>query len=369
MDKQQVLGAIYAAFPEQPIPTPEVFPEHVHPIERVRTPEFLSELAGKSWRDLTPEFCVRRRYYFQLLQPESYAYYLPALLIGSLTPYSSDRDPIHSTVFAINPAFEAINHDGEDTYLRARQAAFTEPQYRAVCDFLGLALAEGERFDRFQAAHGLRWGWNRYDTPALEAAKAYIHELCTFVYPESEDPETADLCREIRTAFAATPYPGDDVLCDSQGEEPGEIAVGFRGVPWQSAHPQLLDCCSTALGFFTEAAFRYYLPVFMLAELLSKELANVWDYYGNGDPLYHLTHRLYDESVEWKAFDMRKFTTSRMRCFHREERMAIIHYLEFQLGKGYSIYSTPEIKEALARYWRLSVTWGESATDVTSVPE
>lgn len=400
MDRQQILDAIYAAFPERPIPTSEVFAEHVRPNDCVKTQEFLNELAGKSWRNLTPEFRVQWRYYFGLLQPESYAYYLPALLTGSLSLELDDRDPIQSTVFAISPSFGAVNLDGHDTSLRARQAAFTEAQYRAVCDFLEVAFDEGDRFARFQAAQGLRWGWNQLDTPALEAANAFLHGLRNFSYPESKDSHIAELCREIRSAFAATPYPGDDALCEGGGEEPGEIAMGLRGVPWQSAHPHLLDCCSSALSFLSDAGFRYFLPTFLLADLLHKELDEKWDYYGNAQPVFSLTRGLYDKRIDVEGlaelsaftsalgsdklaefglslqrtqemfeavaknreeFDWYGYSLSRLRLFAPQERMAIIHYLEFQAE---DTDQAVEINQALENYWRPSLHSSETPTGI-----
>ena len=41
----------------------------------------------------------------------------------------------------------------------------------------------------------------------------------------------------------------------------------FRGKTWRGHHVQDLRCHNAALSFFTDKAFRYWLPAFMLAEL------------------------------------------------------------------------------------------------------
>jgi hypothetical protein len=228
MDRHNVIEAIDDAFPDLPVPNPHAIIGAVDPDERTSAEQIRSALAGKSWRSLTPQFCDEWWAWFGYLTSEAYRYYVPALLTGGLSTAPEDSPLMHKVVSAINPSFELVNREGHDSYLRARQTSFTEAQYRTVCEFLGTVLSEGTRFDRFQAAQGLRWGWNQFDTPALADANAYFQELSSFNYPESEDPLIANLCREIRSAFAETPYPGDSALCDSQGEEPGEIAPQER---------------------------------------------------------------------------------------------------------------------------------------------
>lgn len=408
MDRQLVLEALYAAFAEQPIPLPEIDPDLVHPSDQEKTQEFARALESKNWRSLTPEFCEPWRYYFGLLKPTAYVYYLPALLVGSLLPAPSEHDPIHSTVFAINPSLELVHRDGTDAYLTAHQAAFSEPQYRAVCDFLGQAFEEGDRFDRFRTALGLRWGWNSYPTVTLDAANAYFQEMSTCIYPESADPRRAEICREIREAFAATPYPGDANLAEPGGEEPGEIAMGLRGVAWQSAHPHLLDACSSALSFLSDAGFRYFLPSFLQADLLQQEMSE-WDYYGNSDPVFHLIHGLFDAASDpnrisldnlvdltqngtsnpWaeagvsdeavrsmvesmqkmgeiaqaaaeQGIDWERYRVRRFEAFTPAERRVIIRYLEFRAEDEFAAVS---IEQALTNYWRPSLAASEAEQD------
>jgi hypothetical protein len=397
MDREQVRDAICREFAELPLPNPRTL---IRPLEsRMRSggEELRNALAGKTWQSLTPEFLTERWSAFSYLSPKAYRYYLPALLNVALEQFV-DTDLTHSVLWELRPSFWLLYYEGKDDDLRYQQSAFTTVQYRTVCAFLGLV------FDQFPglrhlAAQALHWGWNRFDTPALEAANKYYHELRSFSFPEPEDPEIADLCREIRSAFAATPYPGDDKLSGTEvGDESSENAMELRGVKWQSAHPELLARCDSALNFLSDDGFRYFLPAFLMADLMYSQLYSQWGSYSNASPVFSLTHGLHAAKdinmdlylttfstqfsgelnttllkrmgitpEEWpervrdlikrhnerqKTFDWREYTVRRMMPFTRKERRAIIHYLEFQAKNG---YRANEIDQALEGYWRPSV--------------
>ena len=255
-----------------------------------------------------------------------------------------------------------------------------------MSNFLGMVFDREDGRSRHHAAQALRYGWNRFDTPALQSANRYYHELHTFTYPEPENAEIATLCAEIRTAFATTPYPGDDQLSGSElGEEPAEMALDLRGVQWQSAHPDLLARCYSALSFLSDAGFRYFLPAYLLSDICDHE--------SNADPVHHLIRGLYDKNIDKERmkdlrdfvdsgmlpldnlqgnglsvetvqemlaqvaekeeeFDWREYSLRRLQAFDRTERTAIIHYLEFRAKDE---YAAVEINQALESYWRLSV--------------
>jgi hypothetical protein len=82
--------------------------------------------------------------------------------------------------------------------------------------------------------------------------------------------------RQIESAFADTPYPGDgydDISATRQDDE--GIVDYFRGTTWRGHRVEDLRFHEAALAFFTDAAFRYWLPAFMLAELEDPETADV----------------------------------------------------------------------------------------------
>jgi hypothetical protein len=322
--------------------------------------EFRKALSGRAWQSLTPEFVKQRWSAYCYLSPKAYRYYLPALLVNGLPEAGQPSDFTHTVLFALRPCFATLFNDGRNAHWRrwrkwqtARQAVFTDAQHRAVCQFLGLFISDEESRYQHLAAQALRWRWNRLDTPALRAAQAYYHRLHHFTYPEPTEPEAAALCAEIRAAFADTPYPGDDQLASGGGDESSEIGVEFRGLRWQSVHPELLAHQYTATSFLSAAGLRYFLPAFLLSDV-HYSLSGDPLYESNADPTFTLTHGLTGQvetqftETDWRAYAERQFAT-----FTRAERLAIIHYLEYQLGVVGS-YSHRKIEAALASYWRPS---------------
>jgi hypothetical protein len=84
-----------------------------------------------------------------------------------------------------------------------------------------------------------------------------------------------DLIRQIEAAFADIPSPGSGAasICATANDE-GVVAY-FSGTTWKDHEPHALRRFSHALSFFTDAAFRYWLPAFMIAELRAPEAADV----------------------------------------------------------------------------------------------
>lgn len=391
MDKEQVREAIHTAFADLPVPKPRTL---ILPLDAQCRPggeEFRKALAGKNWQSLTPEFLARKWASFGYLSPKAYRYYSPSLLIAGLQEFPNDSGFLHSVVWALRPSFWLLYYEGEDSDLRYQQSAFTEAQYCALCGFLGLIFDQIPGL-RHLSAQALHWGWNQHDTPALQAAKTYYHELRNFSYPIPDDPDVAPLCQEIRTAFAVTPYPGDNELSGGsdqnvQDDEPAEYAMELRGVRWQAAHPELLARCYAALSFLSDAGFRYFLPAFLLADLLGYNLG----YESNANPLFDLTNDLYDSQLDVVAFaefreriatgdsllesssisrqemldmvdkqierrqtfDGREYRIRRLSLFNHKERMAIIHYLEFQATQ--EDYYADKIRQVLDGYWQPSL--------------
>jgi hypothetical protein len=101
---------------------------------------------------------------------------------------------------------------------------------------------------------------------------------------QSEQPvETEpELVAQIERAFAAVPYPGDEHICQGtaaqfEGSEEANIAAVFRGRHWRDVPLEGLARYSATLTFLTPAAFRFYLPAYLLAviRLSSEEAARV----------------------------------------------------------------------------------------------
>jgi hypothetical protein len=271
------------------------------------------------------------------------------------------------------PEFWYLYYGESDPKLRAHQRLFTDAQYRAVVAFLGKAF-EGGGYVRYCAMQALYWGWNRIKTPELASATDYYHSLRNYTYPIPDDPAVAALFQEIETAFAETPYPGDGNICEENGfADPdfAEYATEFRGVKWQQVHPELLARSDASFSFFSEGAFRYYLPAALLMDLSGYE--------SNINPVFHLTYGFETEKYDSTGFlnylrsagedepyiervrqdherdptEMRPGSIWRWSGFTVPERRAIISYLEYQTT--IDEYNALTIQNALDQYWRPSL--------------
>lgn len=172
----------------------------------------------------------------------------------------------------------------------------------------------------------------------------------------------------IRTAFAQTPYPGDHFLVGSrEGCEPEDEAGSFRGrTDWRGIEPSFLDGHYAALSFFSEGAFRFYLPAFMLANLDGTLLT--------ADPVGALTGGFFEVSIRVEAggrtFTRRSggkcllnprryggmtfgdYSRMRLSVFTREEAGAIVAYLEYRRETDDVGSSRGGIDAALDSFWR-----------------
>ena len=94
--------------------------------------------------------------------------------------------------------------------------------------------------------------------------------------------DLASVKAQIENAFAGGVYPGDWCLTNSrEGTEPGLLEEEFKGkTDWRTLDPSFIDQApdgfGTALSFFSDEAFRFYLPAYLLADLDEKlKQANV----------------------------------------------------------------------------------------------
>src|SRR6267154_614984 len=94
------------------------------------------------------------------------------------------------------------------------------------------------------------------------------------IFPCRSATESAMIGKEavinqILTAFGDSEYPGDNFLCGSvDGCEPYAETSAFKGkIEWRTLDSGMLDAHSSALSFFSEAAFRFFLPAYLIADL------------------------------------------------------------------------------------------------------
>lgn len=166
------------------------------------------------------------------------------------------------------------------------------------------------------------------------------------------------LIQDITAAFANVEKPPSWCLSNSrEGEEPAVLEQEFAEIPaWNTLSADFLDNTpngfGTALSFFSDEAYRYYLPAYLIASLQNK-LQRV-------DPVFYLTHGLEDSSAE-KLLNPRRYGSRswgdyaryRHSVFNEEQATAISGYLKHQAKSGNRTeFEQQLIKESLTNYWK-----------------
>jgi hypothetical protein len=160
----------------------------------------------------------------------------------------------------------------------------------------------------------------------------------------------------IRKAFAQAPYPGDDHLLRSQGDEPDEVADLFRGKDdWSALAPDFVDragaASPSALSFFSPAAFRFYLPAYLLADIDDQLVYT--------DPLFYLYFGL-DEATRRRpagtaggpALTWWEAQQEHLAPMSAAEAAAVVAYLRWKVAKGtLHEHERRSVAEALRSYW------------------
>jgi hypothetical protein len=171
----------------------------------------------------------------------------------------------------------------------------------------------------------------------------------------------------IRDAFHATHHPGDAFLQGShEGCEPAEVTAPFKGMAhWSTADPAMLDANYTALSFFSEGAFRHFLPAFLIADLQGQ--------LRTADPLFHLTNGFSDQTVSlpagtsvfekaigrsafvnprrYGAMTWYDYARAQLSVFTREEAGAIVAYLECKRDADSDGINRGGVQAALDGFW------------------
>ena len=179
------------------------------------------------------------------------------------------------------------------------------------------------------------------------------------------DKET--VIKKIQIAFGQNEYPGDRFLQGSfDGSEPEEEIKHFKGqTNWQAIDSTLLDIHYAALSFFSEAALRFFLPAYLIADLR--------DELQTADPLFVLTHGFSEIKIEHKtdsglfacstgksafinpqrygAMTFYDYARWRLSVFCREEAQAIKLYLEYKRDIDLDKLHQEQIDAALNLFW------------------
>ena len=172
---------------------------------------------------------------------------------------------------------------------------------------------------------------------------------------------------EIQRAFAGNEHPGKRFLQGNfEGCEPYDEVGPFEDVEdWRGIGAGFLDGHASALSFFSEAGFRYFLPAYLIADLRGQ--------LQTADPLFHLTHGFSDWTTEVPAGDRTlvlrhgrsafinprrygamtsyDYARHRLSIFTREEATAIVAYLEFKRDSDPDVIDKTAIDAALQSFW------------------
>ena len=173
---------------------------------------------------------------------------------------------------------------------------------------------------------------------------------------------------KIQIAFAGNAFPGARFLQGSfEGCEPYDEVGPFEKLEdWRGIEAPFLDGHASALSFFSEAGFRFFLPAYLIADLRGLLYT--------ADPLFHLTHGFSsDRTTEVPAGDrtlsmkhgksafinprrygaMTSYDYARYRLsvFTREEAGAIVAYLEYKRDSDPNVIDRHAIDAALESFW------------------
>jgi hypothetical protein len=182
---------------------------------------------------------------------------------------------------------------------------------------------------------------------------------------------------KIHRAFAATEYPGENFLQGSfDGCEPYEEVSPFKSKKdWRGIEADFLDAHADALSFFSEGAFRFFLPAYLIADVHGQ--------LSTADPLFHPTHGFYDTTIElptkgrvfvikqgrsafvnprrYGATTFYDYARYRLSVFTREEASAIVAYLRFKRDLDPDVFDRAAIDAALESFWLESEQTAPSA--------
>lgn len=178
---------------------------------------------------------------------------------------------------------------------------------------------------------------------------------------------TESLIQKIHAAFDGNEFPGERWLQGSyEGSEPYEEVGPFEEQrDWRTIDPAFLDAHYSALSYFSEAGFRYFLPAFLIADVQGK--------LETAEPLFHLISGFYDFTVEMPTsrgtFELKSggselvnprrygamtsfdYARYRLSIFTREEASAIVAYLRFKQEHDDEGFDQPRIQSALDLFW------------------
>ncbi len=173
------------------------------------------------------------------------------------------------------------------------------------------------------------------------------------------------IIEKIKVVFQEIEFPGERFLQGSfDGSEPYEEIAPFQARKnWEALDADFLDKHAAALGFFSEAGFRFFLPAYLIADLNGQ--------LKTADPVFHLTQGFYDFSVtvpiagsnvviksgkstlinprRYGAATYEDYARYRLSIFTREEVRVIVKYLQHKCDRD--DFEKERVNAALEAFW------------------
>jgi hypothetical protein len=137
----------------------------------------------------------------------------------------------------------------------------------------------------------------------------------------ASDFDAVQVKKKIEAAFADVPYPGDENLVRSTNPENLDAAKFFKGVKWWDWKDRPSELLSPKINgylfFLSPAAFRYYLPLYMIQALVDYNRSDL------------LPGEVISSLAPPDKEHINKHVTKRISLLTTAELEAIHHYLEF----------------------------------------
>lgn len=190
------------------------------------------------------------------------------------------------------------------------------------------------------------------------------------------DDESLNLISVIKKAFSKVKYPGDNELVNCNCDECMDYKEAFRGKDWRYLGVDFICPNYSHMCFFTDEAFRYYLPCYMISciqdlyevDVMADYLVNTLTRPAKGDDDSDMDILLCladgDENCLRKITELDKELKStdkeileNVKSFHArcdplstDQKLAVRDFLEWLIINGDDGFDD-EPRIALDRYW------------------
>ena len=165
--------------------------------------------------------------------------------------------------------------------------------------------------------------------------------------------DVEQLLARVERAFRGVPHPDDDGLTDcTYGHEPEALRSSFSGkTDWRALDAtflnRALDGSGGALALFSDRAFRFYLPAYIVADIQGRlEHDFPASCLCAGVTAQDEGKRL---AKAWGGGTMGERARRRFGLFDEEQRACVVAYLWWKLGVDACEALT--IEQALETYW------------------